>query len=178
MVLSGTSVAARILGGIAAMRISLSRITGYLVGVQVIGISLIAIDTNSSIVSLTGVIVLGSAMGNLLMLHPLLLADVFGIRDYPRIYGLGSLLMVFGVGSGPFLVGIMRDVWDYQTAFLVMAVFAFLGLLVFLTAKPPTDLMSSPSSSSSSFEVPINTHRPFIFLVEPLQASKARNMSS
>ena len=178
MVLSGTSVAARILGGIAAMRISLSRITGCLVGVQVIGISLIAIDANSSIVSLTGVVVLGSAMGNLLMLHPLLLADVFGIRDYPRIYGLGSLLMVFGVGSGPFLVGIMRDAWDYQTAFLVMAVFAFLGLLVFLTARPPTDLMSSRSSSSISFEVPTNTHRPFIFLVEPLQASKAKSTAS
>lgn len=178
MVLSGTSVVARILGGIAAMRISLSRLTGCLVGVQTTGISLIAIDANSSVVSLTGVVVLGSAMGNLLMLHPLLLADVFGIRDYPRIYGLGSLLMVFGVGSGPFLVGVIRDAWDYQTAFLVMTVLAFLGLLIFLMAKPPTDLMSLPSSSSSSFDVPSNTHRPFIFLVEPLKASKAKSKTS
>ncbi|MCH1614090.1 MAG: MFS transporter [Acidimicrobiales bacterium] len=178
MVLSGTSVVARILGGIAAMRISLSWITSCLVGVQAIGISLIALDTNSSIVSLTGVVVLGSAMGNLLMLHPLLLAHVFGIRDYPRIYGLGSLLMVFGVGSGPFLVGVIRDAWDYQTAFLVMAVFAFLGLLIFLTAKPPTELMSLASFSSSAFDIPTNAHRPLIFLVEPLKASKAKSKTS
>ena len=55
-----------------------------------------------------------------------------------------------------------------------MAVFAFLGLLIFLMAKPPTDLTSLPSFSSSSFDVPSTTHRPFIFLVEPLKGSNAK----
>ena len=46
-------------------------------------------------------------MGNLYV-PSFLLADAFGVKDYPRIYGMGQLIMT-GVGSGPFLVGLIRD---------------------------------------------------------------------
>ncbi|HCK73586.1 MAG TPA: hypothetical protein DHW19_01320, partial [Acidimicrobiaceae bacterium] len=78
------------------------------------------------------------AMGNLLMFHPLLLAEAFGVKDYPRIYGLGSLLMILGVGSGPFLVGLIRDTSDYQAAFTTLAVLALFGLIFLaISGKPP-----------------------------------------
>jgi MFS family permease len=138
MVLSATSVVARITGGLVARKVSLSKLTGFLIGVQVIGIALIGIGETQVAITI-GVVVLGSSMGNLLMLHPLLLADAFGIRDYPRIYGMGSLLMILGVGTGPFIVGIVKDATDYRTAFLVMAALGALGGLVYLFAgKPPT----------------------------------------
>lgn len=139
MVITLTSVVARIMGGLAATRIPLARLTMTLIVVQAIGISIIGTAEEQPML-LLGVVVLGMAMGNLLMLHPLLLADAFGVRDYPRIYGLGSLLMIIGVGLGPFIVGIVRDAADYRTAFITMSVMAMLGLGVFIFAGSPERL--------------------------------------
>ena len=68
------------------------------------------------------------------MLHPLLLANAFGVADYPRIYGLGSLLMIIGVGGGPAAVGFLHDIWDYRVAFLAMTGLAMVGGVVYLMA--------------------------------------------
>jgi MFS family permease len=138
IVVTATSVVGRIAGGLAAMRFPLMRLVSVLAVVQAIGIAIIAVSDSIGMI-LLGCVVLGSAMGNLLMLHPLLLADAFGVRDYSRIYGLGALLMVFGVGLGPFNVGILRDATDYRTAFLAMAALALVGLAVLrLAPAPPT----------------------------------------
>ncbi len=137
MVLSGTSVIARILGGIAALKVSLTRLTVALLAVQSVGIGILALADTKPLV-IVGAIVLGLSMGNLLMFHPLLLADAFGVKDYPRIFGMGSLLMVLGVGTGPFLVGVVRDLASYRMAFAIMTAFAMVAILFLLAAgKPP-----------------------------------------
>ena len=43
---------------------------------------------------LVGTVVFGVTMGNSLMLHPLLLAERFGTRDYGRIYSTSQLVTV------------------------------------------------------------------------------------
>ncbi len=133
VVATATSVCARLAGGVAATRFPLRRLTTALIVVQAIGITVIGL-AGQQLTILVGVVIFGTAMGNLLMLHPLLLADAFGVRDYPRIYGLASLLMVTGVGLGPFVVGILRDATDYRTAFLVMAGTAMAGLVIYRAA--------------------------------------------
>ena len=138
VVVAATSVCARLAGGVAATRFPLRVLTTVLVVVQAIGISTIGL-AGQRLTILLGVVIFGVAMGNLLMLHPLLLADAFGIREYPRIYGLGSLLMVTGVGLGPFVVGVIRDASDYRTAFLVMAATALVGLGIYRAAGEPPD---------------------------------------
>ena len=82
------------------------------------------------------------------MLHPLLLADAFGVVDYPRIYGLGALTMVVGVGAGPLVVGVIRDAaGGYGPAFSTMAIVAFVGLAVLRATGPkPTDRPATDSS--------------------------------
>jgi MFS family permease len=134
--LAGVSVVARISGGIAAAKMSISKLISFLIVVQTIGIAIIGVSTSKTPIMI-GVVVMGLAIGNLLMLHPLLLAQAFGVKDYPRIYGTASLLMVFGVASGPFMVGALRDLTSYRTAFLVMAALAVFGGLVFRTMGEP-----------------------------------------
>ena len=137
MVLSATSVIARILGGIAALKMSITRLTAGLRVVQSAGIGILALADSRPMIMI-GAVVLGMAMGNLLMFHPLLLADAFGVKDYPRIYGMGSLIMVLGVGTGPFLVGLIRDVATYRVAFSVITVFALVAIIFLVAAgKPP-----------------------------------------
>lgn len=132
-VITLTSVASRLLGGAAAMRFPLPVLASGFVLTQALGMAIIAVADTVPIV-LVGCLIMGASMGNLLMLHPLLLADAFGVRDYSRIYGLGSLLMVFGVGSGPLIIGVVRDLSDYRIAFLSMTGVALVGFVVLRAA--------------------------------------------
>ena len=144
-VLAATSVVARICGGIAALKVSLRWLTMVLMVVQVVGLCLLAV-AGSGLAILFGVLVLGSAMGNLLMLHPLILADAFGVRDYPRIYGFGSLLMVSGLAGGPFVTGVLHDLYSYRSAFFTLAVVAVVGLVVYSFAgNPVREYVSAPA---------------------------------
>ena len=144
-VLAGTSVVARICGGVAALRVSLRWLTMGLMVVQVVGLCLLAV-ADSGLAILFGILVLGSAMGNLLMLHPLILADAFGVRDYPRIYGFGSLLMVSGLAGGPFITGVLHDAYSYRSAFFTLAAIAVAGLIIYSFAgNPARDFLSAPA---------------------------------
>ena len=161
--LAGTSVVARICGGIAAIKVSLRWLTTVLMVVQVVGLCLLAV-AGSGLAILFGVLVLGSAMGNLLMLHPLILADAFGVKDYPRIYGFGSLLMVSGLAGGPFITGVLHDAYSYRSAFFTLAAIAVVGLVVYsfagnpardyLTAAPPESEWAAPVRPRSSRPTP------------------------
>ena len=145
-ILAGTSVVARICGGIAAIKLSLRWLTMSLMAVQCVGLCLLAV-ADSGLAILLGVVVLGSAMGNLLMLHPLILADAFGVRDYPRIYGFGSLLMVIGGAGGPITVGVLRDAFSYRSAFFALAAIAVVGLVVYsFGGHPARGHLSAPTA--------------------------------
>ena len=159
-ILAATSVVARICGGIAAMKVPLRWLTMWLMAVQCVGLCVLAL-ADSGVSILVGVIVLGSAMGNLLMLHPLILADAFGVKDYPRIYGFGSLLMVIGGAGGPVVVGVVRDAFSYQSGFFVIAAIAVVGLAVYSFAgNPARDYLTTPPESEWAAPVRPRMSRP------------------
>ena len=78
MVLSGTSVVARILGGIAATKISLTGLTAALMAVQSVGIAVLAVS-QSKLVILIGA-VFWVQLWATCYVPSLLLADAFGVR--------------------------------------------------------------------------------------------------
>ncbi|MCY3947628.1 MAG: MFS transporter [Acidimicrobiaceae bacterium] len=160
-VLAGMSVVARICGGVAALKVSLRWLTMVLMAVQTVGLCMLAV-AGSGLAILFGVLVLGSAMGNLLMLHPLILADAFGVKDYSRIYGFGSLLMVSGLAGGPFLTGVINDAYSYRSAFFTLAAIAVAGLIVYSFAGNPTRdyLTTRPPESERAARVRPRSSRP------------------
>ena len=79
----------------------------------------------------------GITIGNLLMLQPLLVAQRFGVLDYPRIYSRLNLLTTFGIAAGPFLLGWIRDsAGGYRSAYLVAAACSATGGAVLTMAGP------------------------------------------
>jgi len=119
--LAFASVVGRLAGGLIATKVSTRLLTGVLCVVQTVALVLIALaGTRGALIF--GCVVFGISIGNLLMLQPLLLAEAFGVREYARIYSFGQLLATVGVAGGPFLIGFLRDIWSYQTAFLLATV--------------------------------------------------------
>jgi MFS family permease len=80
-------------------------------------------------------VLFGLTVGNLLMLHPLLLAERFGVRDYPRIYSRSQLAATLGIAAGPAAAGLLHDALDgYGAAFALIALASGLAGAVLATS--------------------------------------------
>ncbi len=80
-----------------------------------------------------GAVLFGLGVGNVLLLHPLLLAEVFGVRDYARIYGRSAIFIAAGNAFGPLSMGWLRDHGGgYRSAYLMAAGLNLVGLAVYV----------------------------------------------
>lgn len=136
--LAFASVAGRLLGGVVVSRVSIKTMTSILIVVQAWALSLIAFASTQLGLVLSAA-VFGLSVGNLLMLQPLLLAETFGVKEYSRIYSFNQLFGTVGVAGGPFVIGFIRDLADYQTAMLVAAGANLVALAAFTIAGSVTD---------------------------------------
>ena len=83
-------------------------------------------------------VVNGIAWGARGPMQQALRADYFGRRDFGKIMGFSSLIVMFGMMSGPVIAGAMADAFgNYELGFTVLAGIAALGTLFFAMARPP-----------------------------------------
>jgi predicted MFS family arabinose efflux permease len=68
------------------------------------------------------------------MLQPLLMAEVFGVLDYPRVFSLNQLVVSAGVAAGPLVLGVLHDASGYELAYLAAAAVSLLGALLLWSA--------------------------------------------
>jgi MFS family permease len=129
-VLAGSSTIGRLVGGWIMLKVSALRFALVLMLMQAAGLAVLAVAEDRAQV-LVGTVVFGVTMGNSLMLHPLLLAERFGTRDYGRIYSTSQLVTVIGVASCPALIGVLYEAsGDYAVPFLAAAAVTLVGLAV------------------------------------------------
>lgn len=129
------SILGRFLGGWLVTRIAIRPFTlACLVG-QGIGLATIA-TAQGSVQVVAGAALFGSTVGNLLMLHPLWLADAFGGYAYARIFSLSNAVSVLGVAVGPALLGVLFDAFGYRPAYLLAVGASALALVLMLSAGP------------------------------------------
>lgn len=137
-VLAATSVVARLVGGRVVTRIGAMRLTVGLAALQAASMIILAF-AEVPIVAFAGIIVFGMTIGNILMMQPLLIAERFGVRDYPRIFSRTQLYTTVGTAGGPLLLGWLRDAaGGYRTSYLVAAGFSLSGALVLRQARSAT----------------------------------------
>jgi MFS family permease len=67
-------------------------------------------------------------------MHPLLLAEAFGTRDYGRIYSTSQFVTVIGLASGPALAGLVYESAGYMVAYLALAAISLVGLTILALA--------------------------------------------
>jgi MFS family permease len=129
------SVIARLVAGVVAPKLPLGTFTAVLCAGQ--GASLLLLgqaDSRASV--LTGAVLFGATVGNLLMLQPLVIAETFGVRDYAKLYSVNQLVTSAGVATGPFLTGWLRDLSGYGTSYTVAGLLSFAGGVAIVTAGP------------------------------------------
>ena len=103
-----TSILGRFLGGWLITRMDTRRFALICLVLQAGAMTTLA-QAHSAPFVLGAALFFGATVGNLLMLQPLLLAEAFGVREYPRIYSFSQLLSTLGVALGPALLGVLYD---------------------------------------------------------------------
>jgi MFS family permease len=127
--LTAMSILSRIAGGFILTRIPIRWFAlGNLAG-QASGLALLAV-ADSPLKLLVAAGLFGASIGNLLMLHPLWLADAFGVGAYARLFSVSNAWTVLGVASGPLMMGILYDFASYRVAYTVAVVFSLGALLL------------------------------------------------
>ncbi|MEX2426562.1 MAG: MFS transporter [Thermomicrobiaceae bacterium] len=65
-------------------------------------------------------------------------ADYFGRKSIATIMGFSSMIVMFGMMSGPVIAGVMADsIGDYRLAFTILGAITFAGSLCFFFARKP-----------------------------------------
>jgi MFS family permease len=90
----------------------------------------------------------GLTIGNMQVLHPLLVAERFGARSFGRILALSNLGVSCGMAFGPLVVGAVRTCsGSYQWAMAAAACSAAAGsllLVLLMTAARRTRMAGAP----------------------------------
>ncbi len=139
LALAITSIGARLLGGKIFPKYPLTRVITVLSFFQMIALAGLGLSHNA-VVLFAFIILFGATVGNILMLQPLLIAERFGVREYPKLFSRTQFFAVFGTAGGPWLLGWMHDVaGGYETAYLAAAAMSLAGVLVFYLGGPAED---------------------------------------
>ncbi len=137
-VLAATSVVARLIGGRTVQLMPMMRFTVILAGMQAVALVTLGVASTTWLI-FAAIILFGLTIGNILMLQPLLIAERFGVRDYPRIFGRSQLVSVVGTAFGPLLVGWLYDqAGSYRIPYAAAATCSLLGMAIFAVAGPAT----------------------------------------
>jgi MFS family permease len=75
----------------------------------------------------------------MLMMQSLLVAQRFGVRDYPRIAARQGLISFTGTAGGPLLLGALHDfAGGYRSSYVAAGVCSLVGALLFSMAGSAT----------------------------------------
>jgi MFS family permease len=134
--LAAMSVIARLAGGRIVHRVqTVGFICALAVG-QAAALAALAFAPTSATI-FPAIILFGATVGNILMLQPLLIAERFGILDYPRIFSRTSFYTITGTAGIPLLLGWLFDNGGgFRTSYLTAAGCSAAGAVVLASGGP------------------------------------------
>lgn len=131
MVLSVMSIIGRFGAQAIITRFNTMRFTVLLALMQGLSFVILAFSDGTAGLMI-GSAVFGITIGNLLMMQSLLVADRFGVLDFPRISARIALVATVGMAVGPFALGWLRDnAGGYATSYVVAALCSSVAVGVF-----------------------------------------------
>lgn len=134
MTLSVMSIVGRFGAQGIVMRLDKMRFTVSLTVLQGIAFVVMAISHSALWLNI-GAALFGLTIGNLLMMQSLLVADRFGVRDFPQISARVAMVATMGMAVGPFALGWIHDnAGGYTPAYLVAAGCSVVALVIFSVA--------------------------------------------
>lgn len=140
-VLATCSTIGRLVGGGLLLKVPARTFALVLMAMQACSLAFLAVAEGRTNI-LAATMLFAVTIGNSLMMHPLLLAERFGTRDYGRIYSTSQMMTVLGVAGCPALIGVLYEMsGGYRQPFVVISALTLVGfaiLAMFAVPRRPT----------------------------------------
>lgn len=149
-IMAASSIAGRLFGGSVLSRIP-SR--NYLIGVFVLqGLAFFCFAFAEGRIALFIVSAMfGATVGNIQMMHPLIMAEAFGLKAYARILSLAQMIITCANAAGPALLGFLYQYGGgYELAYVTIAVASVIGLGSFFAAGSPHALLDQQHKAAQA----------------------------
>lgn len=141
--LASASIFGRLNGGWIVLRMNVRTFALQLMAVQTVALLALAF-VHQRYAILSAVVLFGVTIGNSLMMHPLLLAEKYGTKEYGRIYSMSQFITMVGVAGGPLLIGLFYDLsGGYEIPFVAASCATMVGFVILLLGsrnREPTQL--------------------------------------
>ncbi|HEY2284411.1 MAG TPA: MFS transporter [Streptosporangiaceae bacterium] len=136
-IMAFATLGGRLLGTLVLHRVSVVRFSAAIGVLQ--GVSFAALAVLPGLPGLTaGTVLFGITVGNLSVLIPLVIVELFGLADYPRIYALSQFGVSLGGAGGPALLAVMHGGFGtYRMPLLILAVISALAAVALARLRPP-----------------------------------------
>ena len=136
-VTSGIGSAGKLFFGYLADRLPVRYAALLSFGCQATGLSLL-LTTQQTWAIWAYIVLFGIGMGAIVVLVPLLVAEVFGTSAFGVLFGSVNAVQGLGLALGPFAAGVVFDTWgSYTIAFQAsLVLYAGAATLVFLARRP------------------------------------------
>ena len=137
-IMASATIAGRLIGAFALSRlpvIGFSAVMGVLQGASFAVLALL-----SGLAGLVvGTVLFGITIGNLTVLIPLVVVDLFGLTDYPRIYAVSQFGASIGTAAGPaVLAWLHSDFGSYRAPLLILACISLVASIAVARLRPPS----------------------------------------
>ena len=136
-IMASATVVGRLIGAFALSRlpvIGFSAVMGVLQGASFVVLALL-----SGLAGLAaGTVLFGITIGNLTVLIPLVVVELFGLIDYPRIYAVSQFGASVGTAAGPaVLAGLHSGFGSYRMPLLILAGISFVASMAVARLRSP-----------------------------------------
>ncbi len=133
----------KVVFGLMADRFQAKYVASVCFALQAVGLLLLMNASTMPMIWLF-VVVFGIAMGGVVTLIPLLVAEYFGLKSFSILFGIVHLALMFGSASGPLLSGIIFDAtqsynWAF-TAFVAIQLISAIAICIGRTPKKELDV--------------------------------------
>lgn len=136
-IMTGAMMVGQLTGGFLGDRFSKRLIVTVATFGHMFAMLILALGASYALIVLA-VVLQGAAHGLRGVLMMPIRADYFGRQNFATIMGFSSLVMMWGVMSGPIVVGLIADSdVGYQPAFIVAACAAAAAAVLFMLARTP-----------------------------------------
>jgi MFS family permease len=135
-IMASATVVGRLIGAFALSRlpvIGFSAVMGVLQGASFVVLALL-----SGLAGLAaGTVLFGITIGNLTVLIPLVVVELFGLIDYPRIYAVSQFGASLGTAAGPAMLAWLHSGFgSYRVPLLILAGISFAASMAVARLRP------------------------------------------
>jgi MFS family permease len=156
-IMASATIAGRLIGALVLSRLP---VVGFSVVMGVLqGGSFAALAVLPGMFGLVvGTVLFGITIGNLTVLIPLVVVELFGLTDYPRIYAVSQFGASIGTAAGPAALAALHSGFgSYRAPLLILAVVSGLAAAAMTRLRPPSPAAlptSAPAAVLAAEPVP------------------------